>query len=505
MAERLAMAAAPFWLVGMGALAGLLLLLIGWLIVLAISRPAARELLDVFSRCAVLPVLSLAGFLALMSLVSIALAPLEEEHLGLQLFDRREAALTSVLRILDVGDQELEFSIEGNAVEHLVPLPVPKGELMELRFLSDQDLRITLNHRESELSDGVGLIQLGGKDEARWKRSVDDASLLAGEVERFYVTNNSPEPATLSIVAKTEIIVPEARAIPIVAIGLVGYVLLFVLLRFGFRKTSAIAMASCKEAMSQPLFYLLLGIGSFLLLMLVYVPYFTFGEDIKQFKDSGLTMIIVLSVGFVFWTAGSSVAEEIEGRTALTVLSKPVGRAQFVIGKYLGIAATVAVIFILLGSLLLLFTSYKTMFDATDAGRRDLVTWQECYGQLAHLTPGLVLGFLEVSVLASITVALSTRLAMLPNLIICITIYVVGHLLPLLVQSTMGEFALVRFMGRLVATLLPVLEYFNYYAAITSETSMPWDLFGLTALYSLIYITIAMLLALVMFEDRDLA
>ena len=48
--------------------------------------------------------------------------------------------------------------------------------------------------------------------------------------------------------------------------------------------------------------------------------------------------------------------------------------------------------------------------------------------------PGLVLGFFEVTVLTSISVAISTRLPMLANLVVCILIFFLGHLSPVLVE-----------------------------------------------------------------------
>lgn len=505
MAERLSMAAAPFWLVGMGAFVGLAILLMAWFVVYLVKRPVAMELVDLAGRPAIRPVLIIAAFFAGLSLLSTALAPVEMGLFGLRTFEDRAEAIASVFRIPSVGDEVHEFTIAGNAIEEPVSLNIPRGELQEFEVNSDQDLRLSVNVPESEQQNDPLVMKVSATDPAEWERRIGSVSPLMGEVRQFFVSNNSPEPASMTIATTTEIVIPEARAIPITAISLILYVLFFVFLRTFFSKTFAIAMASCKEAVSQPLFYLLLAAGAFMLLLLVYLPYFTFGDDVKQFKDSGLTLIIVMSIGFVFWVAGSSVSDEIEGRTALMVLSKPVGRPPFVIGKYLGIMASVAIIFVVLGTLLLLLTSYKTMYDAGETSRRSITSWHDCYRQMAQLAPGLVLGFLETAVLASITVALSTRLAMLPNLIICISIYVVGHLLPLLVHSTMGEMALVRFMSVLAATVLPVLEYFNYYGAITSGQTMPFSLFALTALYALIYITIAMLLALAMFEDRDLA
>lgn len=505
MAERLAMAMAPFWLIGIGAFAGLLILSVAWCVVFLVKRPVAMELLDLFKRPAIRPVLILAVIASTFALFTSLFASFEMETFGFRLFDGRADAIASVLRIPEVGEQTFEVTIDGNAYEQSVPYAIADSELQAMKIDSDQDLRISVNKPESKQGDDALVMKIGSNNTAEWQRRIGTVTPLDGEVREFFISNNSAESATVQFKMTTEIPVPQARAIPITAISLVTYVLSFVFLRFGFRKTSAIAMASCKEAVSQPLFYILLAAGAALMVLLVYMPYFTFGDDVKQFKDSGLTLIIVLSVAFVFWTASSSVADEIEGRTALMVLSKPVGRAPFVIGKYLGIISSVAVFFIVLGSFLLLLTSYKAMYDAGETSMRAYTTWHDCYQHLAQLAPGLALGFLETAVLTSIAVALSTRLAMLPNLFICISIYVVGHILPLLVHSTIGEIALVRFMSQLAATLLPVLEYFNYYGAITSGKSMPLDLFAWTALYAIIYITIALLLALAMFEDRDLA
>ena len=85
-------------------------------------------------------------------------------------------------------------------------------------------------------------------------------------------------------------------------------------------KMAAIARTTAKEAVSQPLFYVLLVIGMFALLLFPFIPYNTFGEDVKMVKDEGLTLIMLLAVFLALWTASVSIAEEIEGRTALTLL-----------------------------------------------------------------------------------------------------------------------------------------------------------------------------------------
>jgi len=293
-----------------------------------------------------------------------------------------------------------------------------------------------------------------------------------------------------------------------VAVGAAAAVALLLaaywLLRLMVPKVAAIAWTTAKEALSQPLFYLILSIGVFALLIFPFIPYNTFGEDLKVIKDEGLTLIMVLSIVLALWTASVSIADEIEGRTALTLLSKPITRRSFIIGKFLGIVGPVAILFIVLGSLFLGSVSYKVVYDARESGQPE-PTRMDCQEEMVQIVPGLALAFLEAMVLASISVAISTRLSMMPNLIICASIYVLGHLVPTLASSAVGKLEYVPFVAGLLATILPVLDHFNIYAAISTGKEVPWTYVGWAALYCVLYSTVAMLVALLLFEDRDLA
>lgn len=276
------------------------------------------------------------------------------------------------------------------------------------------------------------------------------------------------------------------------------------LLRLIVPKVAAIARTTAKEALSQPLFYVILAIGVFAIIVFPFVPYNTFGEDVKVVKDEGLTLIMVLSVILALWTASVTIADELDGRTALTLLSKPISRRQFILGKFLGIIGPVAILFIVLGTLFLTSVSYKVVYDARETANPE-PTWQECSEEMLQIVPGLGLAFMETVVLTSISVAISTRLPMLANLLICASIYVLGHLVPMLVKSSVGQLEYVPFVANFLAAALPVLDHFNIYGAISTGRDVPLDYLGLAAVYCVLYSSVAMLVALLLFEDRDLA
>jgi ABC-type transport system involved in multi-copper enzyme maturation permease subunit len=279
----------------------------------------------------------------------------------------------------------------------------------------------------------------------------------------------------------------------------------FYLLRVVAPKVGAIAWATGKEAVSQPVFYILLAGGAAGLVLFLFLPYFTFGEDVKVVEENGLTLIMILGVVLALWLASTSIAEEIEGRTALTVLCKPIGRREFILGKFLGILGPVVVLFIVLGAIFLGSVSFKVSYDARETSLPD-PTWLQCQQEMLQIAPGLVLAFMEAFVLTAISVAISTRLPMLPNLIICGSIYVVGHLVPMLAQSAVGQrLPLVPFIADLSATVLPVLDHFNIYGAIARGAPVPAYFLLMAGVYCLLYSTVALLVALLLFEDRDLA
>jgi ABC-type transport system involved in multi-copper enzyme maturation permease subunit len=289
-----------------------------------------------------------------------------------------------------------------------------------------------------------------------------------------------------------------------VIIALAFFALIIALLNWASPKVAAIARTTAKEAASQPLYYVILALGIFGLIFFPFVPYNTFGEDIKMLKDTGLTLIMILTAILALWTASVSIADEIEGRTALTLLSKPVSRRQFIVGKFLGILGPVVILFIVFGAIFLASISFKVVYDARETSRAE-PTWQECQQEMQQIAPGLALAFMETTVLTAISVAISTRLPMMANLIICAAIYVLGHLVPMLANSALGQIEQVGFVAGLLAAVLPVLEHFNIYTAIATGQHVPLTYLGLAGVYCLLYSCLAMVVALLLFEDRDLA
>jgi len=77
----------------------------------------------------------------------------------------------------------------------------------------------------------------------------------------------------------------------------------YAVLQWPFPKVAAIAWTTAKKPSWQPHFYILLGVGVFLLILSLFLPYFTFGEDVKVVEENGLTVGDVMSIILGLWTA----------------------------------------------------------------------------------------------------------------------------------------------------------------------------------------------------------
>jgi len=162
------------------------------------------------------------------------------------------------------------------------------------------------------------------------------------------------------------------------------------------------------------------------------------------------------------------------------------------------------VMFVLLGAILVLATSYKPIFESRE-NSTDQPVWQVCHAQVVTTIPPLVLYFMETMAIGSIAVALATRLPLLANGVICFVVYVIGNLTAPLVRSSAGDNALVGFVGNLIAVVVPNLNTFNVQSALDSGTLIPPIYLAGAFNYLVCFGIMIFMLALLLFEDRDLA
>ena len=318
------------------------------------------------------------------------------------------------------------------------------------------------------------------------------------------------------------------------------------------RQFLTISVNAFMELVRQPIFLLLMT-GSLAFEIFLAVPYyFAFGDEPKLVENSVLAVMLLSGLFGAVLSASSSLAREIRSGTALVVLSKPVGRLQFLLAKFAGLAGALTVLTYvnMIGVLLasrMAFDAYgKTDLPAIGivaggvllayllAGfsnfflRRSFVsdavfgvvvlttlaafmvfqftTQMESLGTLGHvnwnLLPAGILILFALWILAAVALACSTRLDTIPTLAICSGIFLIG---------LMSDY----FFGRAAAqgswwasalySVIPNWQLFWLADAINlGKSTFHWDYVAKALGYAVCYAGAALAAGAVFFEEREL-
>jgi len=127
-----------------------------------------------------------------------------------------------------------------------------------------------------------------------------------------------------------------------------------------------IARNTFTEAIRQPIFIVLLFGVIFLLMLGTAWAAYTLDDDNKLLLDTGLSMVLASSGVMAAFLASGVLAREIDNKTVLTVISKPIGRPAFVIGKFLGVAGATAIAWLIWSLVFLLTVRHKVLSGAGD-------------------------------------------------------------------------------------------------------------------------------------------
>lgn len=294
-------------------------------------------------------------------------------------------------------------------------------------------------------------------------------------------------------------------------------------------RTFVILRHTFREAIVQPIFSLLLVFGAAIVIVFGLLPFFTLSEDTTMFKSVALDVLLLFVLISTLFATSKSIFDEIEDRTMLTLMSKPLYKVEVLVGKYLGIILAALLAVAVLGSVLALATYYRipndylirnTLDDREVARLRDLRA-----SHLTSLVPCLLQIWLQISALAAVGVALSTRFSLVVNLPVVILVYLAGNLTRF-IYPIVGNNAplhdrswLIKGPAYLISIVLPYLETFDVrplalnrklkmgFAALDPnaiDLSTLFTYVGISALYTICYVTFALAVGMWLFQTREL-
>jgi ABC-type Na+ efflux pump permease subunit len=256
-----------------------------------------------------------------------------------------------------------------------------------------------------------------------------------------------------------------------------------------------------------------------------------------MFKSVGLDLILLLVLIATLFATSKSIYEEIEDRTMLTLMSKPIRKWEVLIGKYLGIILAAAMAVAILGAVIMLCVWWRVpgdyQFNRRSLDEREIrQIFDTRLMHLAGLVPSLVLMWLQIAVLAAVSVAISTRVSLVVNLPVVIILYIAGNLTRFLFPisfgsggSRAGPLADSNVFAKAVAYVLgnvvPFLATFDLrnktiYSRVAlvgtifarDPNAVPmseiWGYTGVAFLYAAAYATFALAVGMLLFQTREL-
>ncbi|MEK6786735.1 MAG: ABC transporter permease subunit [Nitrospirota bacterium] len=228
------------------------------------------------------------------------------------------------------------------------------------------------------------------------------------------------------------------------------------------------------------LFFALLMIGSSILLSRI-----TLGDYHRLILDLGLASINLFGVLIAIFVGIGLVSKEVDRKTIYTIVSKPIPRYEFLLGKYCGLVIT------LLANTVVMVAGLLIVLQVMDVPITSLVF------------KSLALILLELMVITAVAVLFSTFTSATLSAIFTLAVYVIGHL-----SGDLKEFArklddVSQMAVNAIYYTLPNLERFNLKGHVIHHLDFGMADMALTLAYGLTYAAFLLLLASVIFQRRD--
>jgi ABC-type transport system involved in multi-copper enzyme maturation permease subunit len=251
-------------------------------------------------------------------------------------------------------------------------------------------------------------------------------------------------------------------------------------------KITAIARNTFKEAARDRILYLLFFFAAVGIVFARALAVLTVGDRVKIVKDVGLASISIFGVLMAILMGTGLVYKEIDKKTIFTLLSKPLRRSEFLLGKYLGLVLTLLVMTVLM----------TVVFMAVLFLHTFTIEWA--------LLGAVFFIFLELMLITAVSLLFSTFSTPILSSVFALSFTLIGHLswgLETLIKKMKPGTG--RTLARVLYAFLPDLENFNFKTEVVHGLPIPGKIYGFSILYGLCYTAFVLGLAIWVFRKRD--
>lgn len=249
----------------------------------------------------------------------------------------------------------------------------------------------------------------------------------------------------------------------------------------------AIAQNTFREAVRDRVLYNLVLFVLLLTASAIFLGELTAGQEARTIVNLGLSAMLLFGAFISIFVGVSLVSKEIEKRTVYAIFAKPIGRAEFIVGKYLGLCLTLLVNVLVMGvgvTLALLYVGGKSLAFSV---------WGAIF-----------LIFLELTILTAFAVLFSSFSSPALSALLTFFVFVIGHFSASLndLAGSLGS-PLAKFFFGLIYYILPNLSVFSFIANASHGDVPPLSIIFGGIAYAVVYVSILLVITTLIFSRRN--
>ncbi len=219
----------------------------------------------------------------------------------------------------------------------------------------------------------------------------------------------------------------------------------------------------------------------------IFLGELTAGQEARTIVDFGLGAMLVFGAFISIFVGVSLVSKEIERRTVYAIFSKPIGRGEFIVGKYLGLCLTLLVNVLIMGAGVSLAILY------VGGGSLAFSIWG-----------AITLIFLELAILTAVAILFSSFSSPALSALLTFFVFIIGNS-----TQSLRDFAVnlgspfTKFFFEVLYYLLPNLSFYSFRTNAAHGDVPTAAMFGGGILYAVAYIAILLTVTIFIFSRRN--
>ena len=260
-----------------------------------------------------------------------------------------------------------------------------------------------------------------------------------------------------------------------------------------------IAVHVFKESVRDRVLYNLVFFAVLLISSSYLLGQLTAGQDVKIIKDLGLAATAVFGLFIAIFIGIGLVSKEVERRSIYALLSKPISRPQFIVGKYAGLVLTLAV-----NVTVMTIAIYAVLAYMNWAATPEMRASWDAPGLDPRMLKAVFLIFVELMIVTAVALFFSTFSTPMLSAALTFGVYIVGQF-----NADLKNFDRIVdskpaiWLARGIYHLLPDLSAFDVKLQVVHGLPVPAGYLAATAAYGGAYIVALLVAATLIFSRRD--